>query len=105
MPKAAPETIVDGLAGGNHPIAFDGKGNLFVGDGDGGGNICTDPKAPKDAKPVGLKPCPTLETKGGIWRFDDGKPGQTLRRWRALCHRHPQLQRDGLARRRCAVWR
>jgi len=75
VPKAEPQQIVDGLAGGNHPIAFDNKGNLFVGV-DGGGNICTDPSAPKDAKPVGLKPCPNLETKGGIWRFDDSKPGQ-----------------------------
>ena len=71
VPKGAPELIVDGLPGGNHPIAFDGKGSLFV-SMDGGGNICVDPKAPK----VGLKPCPNLETKGGIWRFDDSKPGQ-----------------------------
>lgn len=74
-PKAAPEVIVDGLPGGSHPIAFDGKGSLYVSMG-GGGNICTDPKAPKDAKPVGLKPCPALETKAGIWRFDDNKTGQ-----------------------------
>lgn len=71
VPRGAPEQIVDGLPGGNHPIAFDGKGNLFV-SMDGGGNICVDAKAPK----VGLKPCPNLETKGGIWRFDDSKPGQ-----------------------------
>ena len=71
VPRGAPEQIVDGLAGGNHPIAFDGKGNLFVSI-DGGGNICLDAKAPK----VGLKPCPNLETKGGIWRFDDSKTGQ-----------------------------
>ena len=43
------ETIVDGLAATNHPIAFDGKGNLFVGiDGGGGANNCPDPKAPKE---------------------------------------------------------
>jgi glucose/arabinose dehydrogenase len=75
VPAAAPETIVDGLAVSNHPIAFDGRGSLFV-SLDGGGNICTDPKAPKDGKPVGLKPCPNLETKGGIWRFDAAKAGQ-----------------------------
>src|SRR3569833_1430873 len=40
VPKAEPQQIVDGLAGGNHPIAFDNKGNLYVGV-DGGGNICT----------------------------------------------------------------
>ena len=77
-PPAQPETIVDGLAATNHPIAFDGKGNLFVSiDGGGGNNNCPDPNGPKD-KPVGLKPCPLLETRGGIWRFDDSKPGQKL---------------------------
>jgi glucose/arabinose dehydrogenase len=78
VPSAAPETIVDGLAATNHPIAFDGKGDLFVGiDGGGGTNNCADPNGPKD-KPVGLKPCPLLETRGGVWRFDDSKPGQKL---------------------------
>jgi len=75
VPAAAPDPIVDGLSVSNHAIAFDGKGNLFV-SVDGGGNICTDPNAPKDAKPVGLKPCPLLATKGGVWRFDAGKTGQ-----------------------------
>jgi glucose/arabinose dehydrogenase len=78
VPASAPETIVDGLAATNHPIAFDGKGNLFVSiDGGGGTNNCADPKGPKD-KQVGLKPCPILETRGGVWRFDDSKPGQKL---------------------------
>jgi glucose/arabinose dehydrogenase len=27
---------------------------------------------------VGLKPCPLLEVRGGVWRFDDSKPGQKL---------------------------
>lgn len=79
VPTTAPETIVDGLAPTNHPIAFDGKGDLFVSiDGGGGTNNCADPNAPKDAKPVGLKPCPLLQTRGGVWRFDDSKPGQKL---------------------------
>jgi glucose/arabinose dehydrogenase len=77
VPTAAPESIVDGLTGGGHPIAFDGKGNLYVViSGGGGDNNCTDPNAPKDAKPVGQKPCPLLATRGGVWRFDDSKPGQ-----------------------------
>jgi len=77
VPSAAPELIVDGLAGGSHAIALDGKGNLFVAlSGGGGDNNCADPNAPKDAKPVGLNPCPLLATRGGIWRFDDSKPGQ-----------------------------
>ncbi|HEX4636933.1 MAG TPA: PQQ-dependent sugar dehydrogenase [Rhizomicrobium sp.] len=79
VPSAAPETIVDGLAATNHPIAFDGRGNLYVSiDGGGGVNNCWDANVPKDAKPVGQKPCPLLETRGGVWRFDDSKPGQKL---------------------------
>jgi glucose/arabinose dehydrogenase len=78
VPTSAPETIVDGMASTNHPFAFDGKGNLFVSiDGGGGANNCWDPKGPKD-KPVGLNPCPILEARGGVWRFDDSKPGQKL---------------------------
>jgi glucose/arabinose dehydrogenase len=77
VPTAAPQAIVDGLAVSNHAIAFDGRGNLFV-SLDGGGNICADPNAPKDAKPVGLKPCPNLAAKGGIWRFDAVMAGQKL---------------------------
>lgn len=76
VPTAAPQTIVDGLTlTSNHALAFDGKGNLFVALG-GGGNACFDPATPKGAKPVGLKPCPNLDTKGGIWRFDDSKLDQ-----------------------------
>ena len=79
VPTAAPELIVDGLAATNHPIAFDGRGSIYVGiDGGGGANNCPDPANPKDAKPKGLKPCPLLETRGGIWRFDETKPGQKL---------------------------
>jgi len=78
VPASAPETIVDGMASTNHPFAFDGKGNLYVSvDGGGGTNNCADPNGPKD-KPVGLKPCPLLDTRGGVWRFDDSKPGQKL---------------------------
>ena len=47
VPTAAPEVIVDGLTGGSHGIAFDGKGNLFVSiSGGGGDNNCSDPNAP-----------------------------------------------------------
>ncbi len=77
VPTAAPEVIVDGLAGGSHPIAFDGDGNLFVSlNGGGGDNNCRDANAPKDVKPVGQKPCPLLSDRAGIWRFAAEKPGQ-----------------------------
>lgn len=76
VPAAAPQTIVDGLTlTSSHVMAFDGKGNLFV-SFDGGGNICVNPKTPAGEKPTGLKPCPNLAVKGGVWRFDDSKPGQ-----------------------------
>lgn len=79
VPTAAPETIVEGLTASNHPIAFDGKGSMYVGiDGGGGTNNCPDTTKPKDAKPVGLMPCPLLDVRGGVWRFDEAKAGQKL---------------------------
>jgi len=74
VPSAAPEIIVDGMAGvgsANRPLALDGKGNLFV-TVTGPGNICTDPAQPK----VGLKPCPALNGRAGIWRFDANRTDQ-----------------------------
>jgi glucose/arabinose dehydrogenase len=79
VPAGQPEIIVDGMpatvSSGTHPIAFDDKGNLYVSIG-GSGNICVDPNAPKDARPLGLKPCPGLQGHSGIWRFDASKTGQ-----------------------------
>jgi glucose/arabinose dehydrogenase len=78
VPAGDGEVIVDGMpstGSGTHPIAFDGKGNLYI-SLDGSGNICVDPNAPKDARPLGLKPCPALAGRSGVWRFDASKPGQ-----------------------------
>ena len=76
VPTAAPQAIVDGLVGpSNHGLAFDSKGGMYVSFGSGG-NTCYDPTVPKGSKPVGLKPCPNLDTKAGIWRFDDSKLAQ-----------------------------
>jgi glucose/arabinose dehydrogenase len=76
VPTVAPQAIVDGLVGpSNHGLAFDGKGGMYVSFGSGG-NTCFAPNTPKGTKPVGLKPCPNLETKAGIWRFDDSKLDQ-----------------------------
>ncbi|HKU65269.1 MAG TPA: hypothetical protein VJQ06_09435 [Rhizomicrobium sp.] len=74
VPSAAPDIIVDGMPGTgslNRPLALDGKGNLFVAVA-GVSNICVDPAAPK----TGLKPCPALNGRAGIWRFDAGRTGQ-----------------------------
>ena len=62
----------------------------------GGGNVCAPPGTPRTAKSVGLRPCPDLETRAGVWRFDAAKSGQKLDAWRALRHRHPRHQRAGL---------
>jgi glucose/arabinose dehydrogenase len=74
VPVAAPEIIMDGMPGTgslNRPLALDGKGNLFV-TVTGTGNICTGTAAPK----VGLRPCPALNGRSGIWRFDADRTGQ-----------------------------
>jgi glucose/arabinose dehydrogenase len=75
VPTAAPQTIVEGLAPSGHTLAFDGKGDLFV-TLDAGMNICSTPGMPKGEKPVGQKPCPALEARAGVWKFDDSKLNQ-----------------------------
>jgi glucose/arabinose dehydrogenase len=65
----------------NRPIAFDGKGALFVGL-DASANLCTAQTLPPPgtaqptAPPVGVKPCPDLAIRAGVWRFDADKVGQ-----------------------------
>jgi glucose/arabinose dehydrogenase len=63
----------------NRPIAFDGKGNLFIAL-DASANLCTDPLIPLGgaaaAPPTGLRPCPDLSARAGIWRFNADKIGQ-----------------------------
>src|SRR6185312_4278030 len=73
-PSQPPEIIVDNVPG-RAAIAFDGKGGLYVAVG-GGGNVCAPPGTPRTAKSVGPRPCPTLETRAGVWRFDANKVGQ-----------------------------
>ncbi|MES2294255.1 MAG: sorbosone dehydrogenase [Pseudomonadota bacterium] len=76
-PSAKPDVIVSDLPArrSNIGIAFDTKGSLYVVVA-GAGNICTDPNVPKDQKPVGLKPCPLLNGRAGMWRFDAEKTNQ-----------------------------
>ena len=78
VPSAAPEILIDGMPSKGFPsrgLAFDGKGGIYVTAG-ASSNICLDPDAPKGAPPVGLKPCPSLETRSGVWRFDAEKLNQ-----------------------------
>ena len=74
-PSAAPETIIDGVPG-RAAIAFDDRNGLYLAAG-GGGNVCAPPGTPRTAKSVGPKPCPILQTRAGVWRFDAMKPGQS----------------------------
>ena len=82
LPEKDPEIIVDGMPAA-HPgfnranvaLAFDGKGNMFVAL-EGSANLCAAPNTPQDAPPVGLKPCPDLGTRAGVWRFSASKIGQ-----------------------------
>jgi glucose/arabinose dehydrogenase len=77
-PASGPDTIVSGLpATRNHTaktIAFGSDGGLYVNIGSPT-NSCQDP----DRQPgiPGKDPCPDVDTRAGIWRFDPEKKGQT----------------------------
>jgi glucose/arabinose dehydrogenase len=78
IPKTNPITIVEGMPASGfsaRPLAFDGRGAMFVGLG-GGGNTCVAKDTPKGAPPVGLEPCPDLNDRAGVWRFDANKVDQ-----------------------------
>ena len=80
LPDPEPRVIVDNIAKSkqyNHAIAIDKKGDLFVTD-DGTDNICTGSDSSTEVRPAGLKPCPDLGIRAGIWRFAAGKPGQSF---------------------------
>ena len=47
--------------------------------GTGGVNMCVNENAPKGSVPVGLKPCPMLEDRSGIWRFSATKLNQQFK--------------------------
>jgi glucose/arabinose dehydrogenase len=74
VPASKPEIVIDGVPG-RAAIAFDDKNNLFVAVG-GGGNVCAPDGTPRTAKSAGPMPCPILQTRAGVWRFDAAKTGQ-----------------------------
>ncbi|HXH99570.1 MAG TPA: c-type cytochrome [Sphingobacteriaceae bacterium] len=62
------------------PIAFDGKGNMYVGWG-AGSNNCQElnrrPGSPGIGQPHSIdQGCPLLKDHGGIWMFNENKTGQ-----------------------------
>ena len=94
VPERIPQNIVEGMPvrdsgfnRENRSLAADGKGDLFVGLG-GSANLCVArnspaaappgaaPNTPSAAAPVGLKPCPDLAARSGVWRFSADKRNQ-----------------------------
>jgi len=79
VPTGPPVTIVSGLPlSGDHPmhpfiIAADGAMYVDVATAT---NSCQEKN--RMLKSPGLKPCTELETRGGIWRYDANKTGQTF---------------------------
>ena len=75
---SAPDTVVTGLlARGDHaskPFTLDGKGSLYVNIGAYSNNCQEEDR--KIGSPA-MKPCPILDSAGGIWRFRIDKKMQT----------------------------
>ena len=73
-----PETIVSGLpARGSHAaksIVVTEDGVLYVNIGSPS-NVCQEQD--RTSSSPGQDPCPQLETRAGIWKFDANQPGQT----------------------------
>lgn len=57
-------------------LAFDNKGNMYVPFGSPG-DVCQE--ADRQPGAPGQMPCPQLEEHGGIWKFSDSKPNQTIK--------------------------
>jgi glucose/arabinose dehydrogenase/mono/diheme cytochrome c family protein len=79
VPKGPPAVVVSGLplTGDHpmHPFVIDAKGNLFVDLGSATNSCEVKNRMPFS---VGNKPCTEQETRGGIWRYDANKTGQTF---------------------------
>jgi glucose/arabinose dehydrogenase len=77
-PSGPPDTIVMGLPDElNHrakSLALGNDGALYVNIGSPS-NACQE--QPRSVGSPGLDPCPQLETRAGIWRFDTARSGQT----------------------------
>lgn len=60
--------LVDGTGHMEKPFTFDGKGNMLVNVGSAT-NACQEVKRTKGS--IGIDPCVELETRAGIWKFDE----------------------------------
>lgn len=80
VPTKPPAMVVTDMPdsrAANHAIALDDKGDLYVSI-DGTANICMAPNPPAGAPPTGLKPCPDLGVRAGIWRFSAASSNQAF---------------------------
>jgi glucose/arabinose dehydrogenase len=79
VPPGAPEVILSGLPNdgghGTHAFAIAPDGSLFVNSGS-----ATDSCRKPDSAPnsPGLAPCPELELRAGVWRYNARKTGQVF---------------------------
>jgi len=78
-PSGPGERIVSGLPGPGtghaaKNVTIDPDGNLYINIG-GPSNACQ--RESRTAGSPGQDPCPQLERRGGVWRFDARTPGQT----------------------------
>jgi glucose/arabinose dehydrogenase len=79
LPTGQPEVVLSGmpLTGDHpmHPFVIDAKGQIFV-------DVATETNAcqTKNREPgvPGAMPCKELETRGGIWRYDANRLGQSF---------------------------
>ncbi|KWV49655.1 glucose dehydrogenase [Bradyrhizobium macuxiense] len=78
-PAGQARTVLSGLplTGDHpmHPFIIDAKGNLFVDLGSATNACQANNRMPLSP---GHKPCTELETRGGTWRYDANKTGQTF---------------------------
>lgn len=93
LPEEARDTLVTLVDGQGHmekPFTFDGKGGMYVNVGSYTKNCEMQLRSP-DSK--GNDPCTELETRAGIWKFDDN----TLNQTQDLAHRFATGIRNAVA--------
>lgn len=77
-PMGGPRTIVSGLpADGDHvakSIALDGRHGVYVNIGSASNSCQVQNRVPQSP---GVDPCPELDVRAGIWKFDSTRTGQT----------------------------
>lgn len=76
--EGGPDTIASGLPTGGHgakSIAIAADGSLYVNIGSAS-NVC-ERRGRRGETPESQDPCPELETRAGIWRFDANRLRQT----------------------------